>query len=174
MVARDVTGVDGKAHTSDRATIWRWREAFQNDFAARMDWTVAAYKDANHNPRVRINGERGKEPITLDAEVGKPMALDAAGTRDPDRDGLSYRWFYYPEPGAHTDQSRAVVRVDNANRRRATVTPTSTCPPFWLPSVPCQATSGVAHVLLAVTDDGNPSLTSYRRVILRVKAAATP
>ena len=27
-------------HTSDQATIWRWRQAFQNDFAARMDWAV--------------------------------------------------------------------------------------------------------------------------------------
>src|SRR5215831_3873212 len=26
-----VTGVDGKEHTSDQATIWRWREDFQND-----------------------------------------------------------------------------------------------------------------------------------------------
>jgi hypothetical protein len=36
-----VIGVDGKAYTSDQATIWRWRTAFQHDFAARMDWTIA-------------------------------------------------------------------------------------------------------------------------------------
>ena len=35
-----VVGADGKAYTSDQATIWRWRTAFQNDFAARMDWTT--------------------------------------------------------------------------------------------------------------------------------------
>ena len=35
-----VTGTDEKEHTSDQATIWRWREAFQNDFAARMSWTL--------------------------------------------------------------------------------------------------------------------------------------
>ena len=29
-------------HTTDQATIWRWRTAFQHDFAARMDWTVKA------------------------------------------------------------------------------------------------------------------------------------
>jgi hypothetical protein len=28
---------------------------------------------------------------------------------------------------------------------------------------------GVAHVILAVEDDGRPSLTSYRRVILRMR-----
>ena len=41
-----VTGVDGREYVSDQATIWRWREAFQNDFAARMDWTVADYAHA--------------------------------------------------------------------------------------------------------------------------------
>ena len=35
-----VVGVDGKTYTSDQATIWRWRTAFQHDFAARMDWTI--------------------------------------------------------------------------------------------------------------------------------------
>ena len=29
--------------------------------------------------------------------------------------------------------------------------------------------AGTAHVILAVTDDGTPTLTSYRRVILTVK-----
>ena len=35
-----MVGADGKSYASDQATIWRWREAFQHDFAARMDWTV--------------------------------------------------------------------------------------------------------------------------------------
>ena len=37
--ADQVTGVDGRRVRSDQATIWRWRDAFQNDFAARIDWT---------------------------------------------------------------------------------------------------------------------------------------
>ena len=32
-----VIGHDGVPYISDQATIWRWREAYQNDFAARMD-----------------------------------------------------------------------------------------------------------------------------------------
>jgi len=44
-----VTGKDGATYVSDQATIWRWREAFQHDFAARMDWTVRDYAHANHN-----------------------------------------------------------------------------------------------------------------------------
>jgi hypothetical protein len=30
--------------------------------------------------------------------------------------------------------------------------------------------AGVAHVILAVTDTGTPSLTSYRRIIFRIAA----
>ena len=45
-----VTGADGTRYTSDQATIWRWRRAFQNDFAARMDWTIKPVAEANHNP----------------------------------------------------------------------------------------------------------------------------
>jgi hypothetical protein len=30
--------------------------------------------------------------------------------------------------------------------------------------------AGIAHVILAVEDDGNPSLTSYRRIILETMA----
>jgi hypothetical protein len=33
---------------------------------------------------------------------------------------------------------------------------------------------GTAHVILEVTDNGTPSLTSYRRVIVRSPAGATP
>jgi hypothetical protein len=35
-------------------TLWRWREAFQNDFAARMLWTTRAPAEANHAPVVRL------------------------------------------------------------------------------------------------------------------------
>ena len=36
--------------------IWRWTEAFQNDFAARADWSVTRYSEANHPPSVWLAG----------------------------------------------------------------------------------------------------------------------
>ena len=59
-----VIGIDGRSYTSDQATIWRWRTAFQHDFAARMDWTVKDVGHANHNPVVVVNGSRrqGADP----------------------------------------------------------------------------------------------------------------
>ncbi|MCU0369365.1 MAG: DUF1593 domain-containing protein [Cyclobacteriaceae bacterium] len=45
-----VSKTDQKSYVGNRETIWRWREEFQNDFAARMDWCTKEYKDANHPP----------------------------------------------------------------------------------------------------------------------------
>ena len=45
-----VKGFDGNFYFSDKATVWRWRNAYQNDFAARMDWCVKPFNEANHPP----------------------------------------------------------------------------------------------------------------------------
>ena len=182
-----VTGIDGKTYTSDQATIWRWRRAFQNDFAARMDWTIKDVSEANHNPLVVVNGNASKEPLVLDAEVGMPLTLDAAGTRDPDGQAVAFEWFFYPEAGAGIPgqpvfaprppsaspptgnpgegstpsapaggppEAPARVALDHASSWRVVVTP---------------KVAGIAHVIVAVADDGTPSLTSYRRIILNIK-----
>lgn len=164
-----VAGTDGKERVSDQATIWRWREAFQHDLAARMDWTVAPFAGANHAPSVTLNGVAGTEPVALEATVGAPVVLDATGTSDRDGNALRYRWFHYEEAGHVPGVRLAGLAIDRADGPRATVTPTTACRPLWLPLGPPCAT-GVAHVILAVTDDGVPSLTSYRRVALTVRA----
>lgn len=158
-----VVGVDGKRYTSDQATIWRWRQAFQHDFAARMDWTIEDVAHANHNPDVVVNGQDGKAPLMLDAVAGTPVVLDASKSSDRDRNGLQYSWFFHPEAGSGLPSAgggRAAptprVTVTNGNAAVATVTPN---------------TPGAAHVILAVTDDGVPALTSYRRIVLTIAAA---
>ena len=161
-------------HVSDQATIWRWREAFQNDFAARMDWTVADFAHANHNPDLVVNGQPGTSPIIIDTEVGKPVQLDASLSRDPDGQPLHYSWFHYTEAG-NADPNHAVVKIDGADTSKATVTATARCGPMWIQfPIKCVGT-GTAHIILAVTDEGSPSLTSYRRIILNVhESLATP
>jgi hypothetical protein len=127
-----VAGVDGKQRTSDQATIWRWRQAFQNDFAARMDWTILDYSHANHNPLLEVNGRAGTEPLVIDAAVGKPVLLDASHSRDPDGQGLHYNWFHYAEAGG-TGTNLAAVTIAGADTAQAVVTPTAACRPQWLP-----------------------------------------
>jgi hypothetical protein len=163
-----VVGADGKEYWSDQATIWRWRTAFQNDFAARMDWTIEGAREANHNPEVVVNGSAGKAPLTIEARVGVPVTLDAAGTRDPDGNALRYRWFFYPEAGTGIP-GRPVVARPPQPTPRVTVRDDTMAKATVVPNV-----AGTAHVVLVVEDDGAPSLTSYRRVIFEIAPAPEP
>jgi hypothetical protein len=166
-----VTGADGKEHVSDQATIWRWREAFQNDFAARMTWTVTDWAHANHNPIVVVNGQAGTAPLQMDVRVGQTVTLDAGDTRDPDGEKefrLHFHWFHYAEAGL-ADGNLAALTLTGADAARLSVRADAACRPLWLPVIPCKG-DGVAHVILAVTDNGSPQLTSYRRIILHVRA----
>jgi hypothetical protein len=181
-----VVGVDGKTYTSDQATIWRWRTAFQHDLAARMDWTIKGRAHANHNPTVIVNGRAGRSPVLLAARVGTALDLDATATTDPDGNPLKFTWFFYPEAGTGIPTQPVVARglapaggggtpgeggipsapaglreppprilLNRADGARITVTPN---------------VAGIAHLILVVEDGGQPSLTSYRRVIFQIQS----
>ncbi len=168
-----VIGVDGAPHVSDQATIWRWREAFQNDFAARMDWTVVDYAHANHRPLVDVNGHPGTAPLMIDAQVGQPVVLDASASHDPDGQNLHFVWFHYEEAGG-TGTNLAAVTIAGADTPKAVVTATAVCRPLWLPFGPPCTGTGTVHIIVAVTDDGSPRLTTYRRIILTVHGSQGP
>jgi len=165
-----VKGVDGKEHVSDQATIWRWRMAFQNDFAARMSWTVEDFAHAIHEPLAVVNGVAGTAPLEMDVTVGQSVTLNAAGSTDPDGRGLHYHWFHYAEAGS-SDGNLAALTLTDAETARLTMKADSACRPMWIPGlVPCRG-SGTAHIILAVTNEGALPVTSYRRVILHVHPA---
>lgn len=152
--------------TSDQATIWRWRKAFQNDFAARMDWTVKPYRQANHPPQVVVNGQPDDSPLHLKARTGGKLNLDAGASTDPDHNGLDFAWFAYPEAG-FSGPPNALLKIARANSPRPSISVAARCAPSWLDLVPCPEHSSV-HLILAVTDHGKPRLTRYRRVIVEV------
>jgi hypothetical protein len=156
--ADEVLGVDGRWHDTNHATLWRWREAYQNDFAARMDWTVKAYKDANHPPVPKLG-----HAARLTAKPGQRVDLSAEGTTDPDGDAVSYEWFYYNEAGTFplsSARSGQPLEIRNFDQPRAW---------FTVPTARVMAPgTGAMHIVLAVTDHGTPRLTRYQRVIVNV------
>lgn len=168
-----VIGVDGKEHVSDQATIWRWREAYQNDFAARMDWTVKDFAHANHNPILVVNGKPGTAPLDIEVEAGQSITIDASGSIDPDDQPLQYKWWVYPEAGLNGTHGADVSLVGDGEQR-VRVKANSPCRAGWLTGfMPCRG-DGVAHIILEVTDDGLPRLTSYRRILLHIRPKAQP
>jgi hypothetical protein len=147
-----VTTENGLTVTSDPATIWRWRESYQNDFAARMNWCVADdYAKANHNPLAVLNGDATRNVLTLPAKGGSDVTLSATGTSDPDKNAVRITWWIYPEAGT---VKGATLSTAEGNQT--------------VVHLPAVTKPGTLHVILQVKDDGDPPLFAYRRAILEV------
>ncbi|GAA1655945.1 hypothetical protein J3R03_002673 [Actinoplanes couchii] len=135
---KDATGADVA-----NLTTLRWAGAAQNDFAARIQWTLTSrYSAGNHPPSVRVAG-----PGTVKARPGATVRLSAR-TSDPDHARVSTTWWQYPEEGAYpgtvtTSGGKVTVPVD---------------------AKPGQTIS----VILQGTDNGEHPLTRYDRVTIRV------
>jgi len=168
ITSRDeVTGVDGRSHVSDQATVWRWREAFQNDFAARMDWTVKEFAQANHAPFAVLTRSQQTWPVHLQMRVGDTLQLSGENSSDPDDDTLQFRWFHYAEAGHAPQWGLAGIEILDPSAARTRIRATAACRPDWM-NHNANCGSGIAHIVLAVTDDGTPRLTAYRRIIIAV------
>jgi hypothetical protein len=149
-----VRAENGMEYNSAQATIWRWREAFQYDFAARMDWCVAEkFDQANHNPVAAFENDNTKAILHVTAKAGDTVKLDAAGTYDPDKDKLSYKWWQYKEAGTYGQ----AVKIKNPTKQQAQ---------FKMPKTKPGQT---IHIILEVTDNGEPKLSAYRRIVVSSK-----
>jgi Protein of unknown function (DUF1593) len=141
--------VDNKGYKSIQATIWRWREEYQNDFAARIGWTTKNYNEVNHPPIPKL-----AHSDHLTVRSGEQFHLNAAGTIDPDGDSMSYLWFQYPEAGTY--RGLVSFRPYASNLYNLTVT------------APLVDSAQTIHFILKVSDKGTPQLTRYKRVIVMV------
>lgn len=95
--------IDGRVRTDQKATICRWRSHYQNDFAARMRWTITSdFREAVHPPVPIVNGQKGPNHMTLSVHSGDTITLDASESFDPDHaedtSGLEFQWYQYCEP----------------------------------------------------------------------------
>jgi len=150
-----VLAFDGNWYNTNHATIWRWREGYQYDFAARADWCVTPnYDDANHNPVAVVNGDGSRHPIYMEVSPGESVTVSAAGSYDPDDgDGFEYSWFVYPEAGTYSGPL--------SYERKHT-------PEIEL-TIPEDAGGSELHLILELIDDGTPPLRAYRRIVLEVE-----
>jgi hypothetical protein len=134
-------------------TIGRWKEAIYAEFAARLDWCVQPFAAANHAPVAVLDGDTSRRVLRRTVRAREKISLSAAGSADPDGHTLSHRWWHYREPGTFAGE----LAIQGSDTPAATLV---------APAVPAPAT---AHVILEVTDTGEPRLTSYRRVVLTIE-----
>lgn len=141
--------IDNQSYINNHATIWRWREAIQNDFAARMQWCTKSFEEANHAPVARV-----AHPESFTVKSGELFHLNADGSSDPDGDSMSFLWFQYREAGTY--DGNVSFRPYASNLYDLPVTAPRVDKPETI------------HFILQVKDKGTPALASYKRVIVTV------
>lgn len=113
------------------------------------DWCVKPYDQANHAPIVKLT-----HALDLTVRPGQKVSLSAKGSADPDGDALTYRWWEYQE----ADTYEGAIDIVDAGKQDASFT------------VPGDGGKGkTIHVICEVTDNGTPSLTRYRRVVVEIE-----
>jgi hypothetical protein len=149
------SGIDGTIsyYARDFAPMWRWREAYTNDFKARMDWCVNEYEQANHHPVAVFMNDENRTVCRLTAQPGESFDLDASKSYDPDGDTIEFKWSLYPEAGTYDG---SVILKDEIN-------------PVAKITIPDGAIGKQIHVILEVKDQSEiVPLTSYRRIVIDV------
>jgi hypothetical protein len=120
----------------------------QRDFAARMQWAVTPkHANANHAPNVRIEG-----PLTLTASAGTKIRLNGF-VSDPDGNTVTTKWWQfsvgnYPKGVVITKPEGLQTEIQ----------------------IPKEAEAGqTIHLIFEAIDNGTPSLTKYKRIIITVR-----
>jgi len=134
--------------------IKRWSNGYNNDFAARMDWSITnKYEDANHQPITVLNGDKTRQVLNLTTTAGSIIELSADGSFDPDGDSLIYSWSFYEEPSSYV----GTVTIQNSSSSTAKL------------EIPKDADGKTIHIILEIHDNGSPNLYAYRRMIVNVQ-----
>lgn len=141
--ASDLNPETGKMDKSYPQT--RWIKAMQLDFAARADWCVKPFEEANHAPEIIV-----KEGLSITAKAGEIVNLQVSSNDIDDHPVYVKAWCYDEAGDGH---ARVEIKQD-----MATV------------EIPSAAKKGNQfHIIIEGTDTGFPALTRYQRVILEVQ-----
>ncbi len=146
---------DGTVYQGNFVPVWRWRQAFYNDFKCRMDWCILPYDQANHHPVAVVNGDASDRILVMNVTPGEEIDLDSDGSSDPDGDDLDIKWWYYREAGTYQGE----VSLSGSGGRHTNVV------------IPADAGGREIHIILEVKDlSPVASLWDYRRVVMKVRS----
>ena len=138
----ELLGVEGEIPRK-AATVFRWRDAFQREFAARMQWCVREPGEVCLPPVVKLKGAASRR-----VKIGDSVMLDLGGSSDAGGGPVSVRWITYPAGGEvefespMSSKTRAVVRSGESGSSQ--------------------------HVVAELTAPGETGMVRYARVELKV------
>lgn len=137
--------------TGTAGSASRFQLAYQLDWAARADWCVKDYDEANHAPIVTVETQQ------LEGAAGKPVTF-SANVSDPDGDQVNTTWWYYQE-GSNYSGKLTDLRVWNQQNTSTGFT------------IPADAKPGdVFNIVIEATDNSEIApMTRYSQVIITVK-----
>lgn len=130
--------------------LMKWLPETTNSFYARCMWEENPYESCNHAPIAAFSGDNTSNFVYLKAKAGKELKLSANGSTDPDGDELSFKWWHYQRAG----DSDEPLAISDSDKKNASLI------------VPKLVEGADLHIILEVKDNGVPSLTSYKRIII--------
>ncbi|KAI5359862.1 putative immunoglobulin-like, ribonucleoside hydrolase [Septoria linicola] len=181
-----VVGIDNKTYTTSQATIWRWRQAYQDEMSARVQWTLLSdYAAGSHPPVVSVNGSCGSDHIEFEVDPEQTITLDGSATYDSDEGlaghgDLEYKWWQYKEVTSTMGTSAGSIptlnfTLSDGGRVASVRLPTAeaACPPVEAvqnEGLGIQKSCHEYHIILEVKGSGTPPIWRYKRTILKVQS----
>ena len=128
----------------------RFNPVLMEDWAAKADWAVSSYEDANHAPVVEA------ENLDLTAAAGETVSM-AATVSDPDNDEVDQTWWVYTWECEY-DGDKDALDLDSSSDGAAT---------FTLPSD--AAAGDYFVVMLEVKDQADAPMTRFAQFVITVE-----
>jgi hypothetical protein len=134
----------------DRDELVRWVSATTNSFMNRLLWSVREPGQVNREPVVVLDDDESNKILRIKTNPGDVITLDASGSFDHDGDELTFHWFRYET----ADSYKGILDINEPSKAVQEI------------SIPEDLNDANIHIVLEVRDNGEPSLVSYRRIIL--------